>query len=353
MSSVWPLIGSLGALFVKRIIEIKKTVQAAKGGMEIIMSLTILSTGTAVPDNSVTNDQLSKMTDTSDEWISTRTGIHSRHIATDESLTELCVRASDIAFERAGMSPSDIDLIICSTVNGDFVFPSLACCVSEKLGLTCPAFDVNAACSGFIYALDVADGYISTGKAKNILLICGEMMSRMADWNDRSTCVLFGDGAAACIVTSGHAIKYLRVTATGNTKMLYMPVGNGNSPFKPHLEPGFLHMQGQDVFKFAVSMIGQETEAAFNALSMKADDIDLYLLHQANKRIIDMARSRLSQPEEKFPLNIDRYGNISSVSIPILLDELLTAGKIKKGSKLLLSAFGAGLTTGTCMMIWE
>ncbi len=317
------------------------------------MSLRILSTGTAVPENLITNDRLAQLMDTSDEWISTRTGIHSRFIATDEDLTTLCERAARTALERAGMLPSDIDLIICSTISGDYMFPSLACSVSERFSLSCPAFDLNAACSGFIYALDVADGYLSSGKAKNILIICGEMLSRMVDWTDRSTCVLFGDGAAACIVTAGSAVRYLRLTASGNTKMLTMSVGNGNSPFKPKLDQGFLKMQGQDVFKFAVTMIEQETEAALTALGMKPSDIDLYMLHQANKRIIDAARNRLGQPEEKFPVNINRYGNISSVSIPILLDEMLAEGKIMKGSKLLLAAFGAGMTTGTCMMIWE
>lgn len=317
------------------------------------MSLRILSTSTAVPENSVTNDRLAQLMDTSDEWISTRTGIRSRFIATDENLTALCERAARTALEKAGFNPSDIDLIICSTISGDYMFPSLACSVSERFGLSCPAFDLNAACSGFIYALDVADGYLVSGKAKNILIICGEMMSRMVDWTDRSTCVLFGDGAAACVVTAGNAVKYLKLTASGNTKMLTMPVGNGNSPFKPKLEPGFLQMQGQDVFKFAVSMIGQETEAALTSLGMGPSDIDLYLLHQANKRIIDTARNRLGQPEEKFPVNISRYGNISSVSIPILLDEMLAGGRIVKGSKLLLAAFGAGMTTGTCVMIWE
>lgn len=317
------------------------------------MNLKIISTGISVPDNLVTNDQLSQLMDTSDEWISTRTGIRSRFIANKEDISKLCTKAAETAIERAGITLKDINLVICSTTSGDYIFPSLACCVSERLGLSCPAFDLNAACSGFIYALDVAECYLSTGKAQNILLICGEMMSRMVDWNDRSTCVLFGDGAAACVVTAGDAVKYLKLTAQGNTKMLYMSVGNGNSPFRPKLDPGYLHMQGQDVFKFAVSMIVQETEAALSALGMQPGDIDLYLLHQANKRIIDMARNRLGQPEEKFPLNITRYGNISSVSIPILLDELLTVGKIKKGSRLLLSAFGAGMTTGTCVMIWE
>lgn len=317
------------------------------------MNLKIISTGVSVPENPVTNSQIAQVVDTSDEWITTRTGISSRYIASDVDLTTLCYRASMTALERAGLLPSDIDLILCSTISGDFMFPSLACCISERFGLSCPAFDINAACSGFIYALDVADGYLSAGKAKNILLICAEMMSRLVDWTDRSTCVLFGDGAAACIVSGGGALKYLRLTATGNTKMLYMPVGNGNSPFRPQLEPGFLHMKGQDVFKFAVSMIEEETQLALSALGLQPSDIDYYLLHQANKRIIDMARNRLGLTEEKFPLNIAQYGNISSASIPILLDGMLESGKIERGSRIMLSAFGAGLTTGTCVMIWE
>jgi 3-oxoacyl-[acyl-carrier-protein] synthase-3 len=317
------------------------------------MSIKIVSTGMAVPENAVTNDRLSEFMDTSDEWISTRTGIHSRYIASAEDLTELCLRASGKALDRAGIKPSEVDLVICSTISGDYMFPSLACCLSERLGLSCPAFDINAACSGFIYALDVADGYISAGKAKNILLVCGEMMSRLVDWTDRSTCVLFGDGAAAVVVTSGSAMKYLHLTASGNTKMLHMRVGNGNSPFRPKQESGFLCMQGQEVFKFAVSMVEQETSLALNTLGMKPEDIDIYLMHQANKRIIDTARNRLGQPEEKFPVNIGNYGNISSASIPLLLDEMLTSGKILPGSRLLLMAFGAGMTTGTCVMIWE
>ncbi len=321
--------------------------------MGINMGLKIISTGTAVPKNSVSNAQLSEMMDTNDEWISSRTGIKSRHISTGEDLTSLCEEASTKALKKANLAASDIDMIICSTVCGDYVFPSLACCVSERLNASCPAFDINAACSGFIYALDVADGYISRGKAKNILIVCGELMSRLVDWNDRSTCVLFGDGAAACIVTEGTAVKYINLTASGNTKFLSMPVGNGNTPFAPRKEAGFMHMEGQDVFKFAVTNIGQQMELAFNALKMTPDDIDYYLLHQANKRIIDSAINRLKQPSEKFLMNIERYGNMSSVSIPMLLDETIESGKIQKGTKLLLSAFGAGMTTGTCVMIWE
>lgn len=317
------------------------------------MSLKILATGRAVPELEVTNEQLCGFLDTSDEWITTRTGIKSRHISGAETLTELSVSAANTALRKSGLDVSDIDLILCSTTCGDYIFPSLSCCVAERLQTACPAFDINAACSGFIYALDVADGYITSGKAKNILILCAEMMSKLVDWNDRSTCILFGDGAAACIVTAGDALRYLHLTATGNTDILNLPIGSGNSPFKEKTETGFAHMLGQDVFKFAVSMIESECAFVLNKLGMTADDIDYFVLHQANKRIISAAKTRMKQPDEKFPVNIHQYGNISSVSLLLLLDEMLEEGKIQNGTKLLLSAFGAGLTTGTCVLIWE
>ncbi len=317
------------------------------------MSIQILSIGKAVPEQVISNHRLSTFLDTNDEWITTRTGIKSRYIATEETLVSLCEEAVMKALHQAKLASKDIDLILCSTLCGDYLLPSLSCCILERLHISCPAFDINAACSGFIYALDVADTYISTGKATNVLIVCAEMLSKLVDWKDRSTCVLFGDGAAACMITKGTALQYLKLTATGNTQALYLPFGNGNNPFKPKKETGYINMQGQEVFKFAVSMIENQTDLALQTLHMIPDDIDYYVLHQANKRIIESARNRLNQPEEKFPVNIERYGDISSVSIPILLDEMMENGRIQKGTKLLLSAFGAGFTTGTCVMIWE
>jgi len=317
------------------------------------MGLKIISTGEAVPRNTVSNDQISGFLDTSDEWITARTGVKSRHISSGETLTDLCVEAAQRALDKSELDISQIDLIICATICGDYLFPSLACCVAERFETVCPAFDINAACSGFIYALDVANGYLSTGKARNILIISAEMISKLTDWTDRSSCVLFGDGAAACIVTKGDALKYIHLTATGNSKFLYMPMGSGNSPFREKIETGFLSMHGQEIFKFAVSMIESESILALEELKMTFDDIDYFVLHQANKRIIESARNRLKQPENKFPTNIERYGNVSSASMPLVLNKMIDEGKIKKGTKLLLSAFGAGLTTGTCVMIWE
>lgn len=317
------------------------------------MGLKIISTGRSVPENPVSNKQFEAFLDTDDRWITTRTGIKTRYISSGETLTQLGINAAESALEKAGIGIGEIDLVLCATTCGDFIFPSLACCIAERLKTRCPAFDLNAACSGFVYALDVADCYISCGRAKNVLIICAEMMSSLVDWHDRSTCILFGDGAAACVVTEGTALKYINLTANGNTEILNLPFGSGNNPFKKQTQTGFAQMRGQDVFKFAVSMVESESLSALSRLGMTADDIDYFVLHQANRRIIETIRARMEQSEEKFPINIDRYGNISSVSVPLLLDEMLEDGKIKKGSRLLLSAFGAGLTTGTCVLIWE
>ncbi len=317
------------------------------------MSLKIIGTGRALPKKAVSNDDLSAFLDTNDAWISSRTGVKNRYLCGEESLTDLCEEAARKAVQKSGLGLSGIDLVLCSTLGGDYILPSLSCAVAERLGINCPALDLNAACSGFLYALDVASAYLETGRANHILILCAEMMSKHVDWNDRATCVLFGDGAGACVVANGTALKYIRLTAEGDTQILFCEAGGGNSPYQEKKERGFVHMQGQEVFKFAVRMIETETKAALESLCYTAGDIDYYLLHQANRRIIDFAREKLGQPEEKFPTNISKYGNISSASIPVLLDELLEGRKIEKGAKLLMSAFGAGLTTGTCVMIWE
>jgi len=200
----------------------------------------------------------------------------------------------------------------------------------------------------------MASNYIKLGKAKNILIICAEMMTNKIDWNDRNTCILFGDGAAACVVTSGNALKYSSLSTIAETTILKLSTDTGNSPFITHKkDKGYLYMQGQEVFKFAVNIVAVDVKQALDAMKITPDDIDYYLLHQANKRIIDSARIRLKQPEEKFPLNIGKYGNLSSVSIPLLLGEMLEEGKINTGDTLLISAFGAGLTAGCCVLVWE
>jgi len=310
--------------------------------------------GKGIPERRISNHELAGFLDTDNEWIVSRTGIENRYICTTETLTGLSACASVQALENAGMSVSDIDLVICATIGGDFKTPSLACSLSEQIGAKCPAFDINAACTGFIYALDVASGYLVTGKASNILIVCAEIMSTQVDWNDRKTCVLFGDGAAAAVVTSGDMLKYISLSVTADTSILNMPSSTGNSPYiKDKRDIGYLHMHGQEVFKFAVSIVGPQITQALDTLCMSAQNIDWYIIHQANKRIIDSIRTRLRQPEDKFPVNIGNYGNISSVSIPLLLYEMLEDGRLKRGDTLFLSAFGAGLTAGSCVFTWE
>ena len=314
----------------------------------------VLGMGKGIPERSVTNDELAGFLDTSDEWIATRTGIKTRHICTSETLTDLSVTAAKQALSKANIPSNDIDMIICATLGGDYRTPSHACAVAEQIGIKCPAFDINAACTGFVYALDIASCYLSAGKTKNILIICAEMMSTQMDWNDRSTCIIFGDGAAACVVTAGNALKYISLSAIPETTILNLPVDTGNSPFiSKKIPKSYLLMQGQEVFKFAVKIVGVDVKEALEKLNLTPEQIDHYILHQANKRIIDSIRVKLKQPEEKFPVNIDKYGNLSSVSIPLLICDMLEEGKIKQGDTLFLSAFGAGLTAGCCVLEWE
>jgi len=318
------------------------------------MSIKIIATGSALPEKSLTNTELAELVDTNDEWIKSRTGISSRHVCTDETISDLAASAAAKALAKSGLKVEDIDLILCSTISGDYTTPSLSCIVGLRLGAKCPAIDLNAACAGFTYALDVAAAYIETKRAKNVLIVSAEMMSKHIDWTDRNTCVLFGDGAGAAIVTEGNALKYMHILAEPNIPFLYLEGKTGNSPFYKHnVEEGYLKMDGQEVFKFAVTMIEKEVKAAVEALGITKDDIDFYILHQANMRILKTAQDRLKEPESKFPSNIHDTGNMSSATIPVLLDQLLDAGKIKKGDTLFMSAFGAGLTAGSCVMVWE
>ena len=317
------------------------------------MSIKILATGRSLPEKTLTNAELAKMVDTSDEWIRSRTGITSRHLCTEETLTDLATEAAQRALSKTKLTAEDIDLILCTTILGDYTTPSLSCRVGERLGTRCPAMDLNAACAGFTYALDVATAYIQTGRAHHVLIVSAEMMSKHIDWTDRNTCVLFGDGAGAAIVTKGDALKYMHLLTEPNTPHLYLQGKTGNSPFYLHnSDGGYLHMDGQEVFKFAVGMIEREAKAAVAALGITLDDIDYYILHQANKRILATAQDRLREPESKFPSNIHHTGNMSSATIPVLLDELLEAGKLKTGDTLFLSAFGAGMTAGSCVLVW-
>jgi 3-oxoacyl-[acyl-carrier-protein] synthase-3 len=310
-----------------------------------------------MPALEITNDDMASVVETSDEWISARTGIRGRRFITNEDLTALAAGAGRLALEDAGLDASEIDLIICSTIQGDYITPSLANLVQRDLGASCPAFDINAACCGFLYGLDAAHAYIGAGKAARVLLISAEHMSKFLDWTDRSTCVLFGDGAAAAVLGGGSGLRYITVDSNGQTESLRIPAHKPGIPFArsggEEREKSVVYMNGQSVFKFAVSTCTDGIRRALDTLKLTAGDIAHYILHQANGRIIDAVRRALDLPEEKFPTNIRRTANMSSVTIPCLLDELNRAGRLKRGERLVLSAFGAGLTAGTCVLEWQ
>lgn len=317
------------------------------------MSFRILGTGSVVPDRSLSNNDLAGMVDTSDEWIVSRTGISSRRISSGETMTDLCVKSSLLALENAEVSPDELDLIICATICGDYITPSQASLIQSEIGATCPAFDVNAACSGFIYALDTASAYLSSGKASKILVVAYDSLSKFVDWTDRNTCVLFGDGGGAVVLDKGDDLLGINLTSEGNAEILNIPCHN-ESPFGSEtVTRQFLQMNGQEVFKFAVSRIVTEMKKLIQNCEVSADEIDYVLLHQANIRIINAARQRLGMPESKFMSNLARYGNTSAGSIPVLLDELNRNGTLRKGQILALIAFGGGLTTGACLLRWD
>lgn len=318
------------------------------------MSFSILSTGRALPQRIFTNDDLCAFIDTSDEWIRTRSGIEQRRFCTDETLTDLAESAAKKALERAGISAAELDLIICATLSADYISPSLSCMVQKRLGATCPAFDVNAACSGFIYALDVADGFFARKKAKRVLVVAAEAISRYLSCEDRSTAVLFGDGAGAVMLGEGDDLLASSLVAKGDETVLNVPnVSSGLPVLNKESVPSHVYMNGQEVFKFAVNAMCRELKNTIHAAGLTENDIDWVLPHQANMRIIDFAKSKLGIPAEKYCINIDHVGNTSAACIPILLDEMNEQGRFKKGDILAMCAFGAGLTSASAVLRWS
>jgi 3-oxoacyl-[acyl-carrier-protein] synthase-3 len=313
----------------------------------------IIGTGSALPSLSVTNEMLSVFMDTSDEWIRTRTGILERRIISDENLKDLAVEAAKRALEEAKMDGSELDYIICSNVVNYYVTPSLSCLIAGEINASCPCVDLNAACSGFVYGLDMAQAYQMSGKAKNILVICAEEPTRMCSWKDRNTAVLFGDGAAAAVVREGDDFKASYITARHRPEILYYQRPLEDCPFVKYQQRGVpMYMNGKEVFKMAVNASVEGIERILKETGLTADQVDHYILHQANMRIIETIRTQLHQPVGKFPHNIERLGNTSSATIPILLDELNKTGKLKNGDTIVLSGFGAGFTAGTCLFTW-
>ena len=313
----------------------------------------IIGTGSVIPKKIVTNDMLSEFLDTSDAWIYPRTGIKHRHVISDEKLEDMAIEAAMKALENAGMKAEELDFIICSNVVNEYVTPSLSCIIHGGIGATCPCIDINCACAGFIYALDLAESYSKAGKVRNVLIVCAEEPTRMTSWKDRNVCVLFGDGAGAAVLTEGDNIKGTKLSAASATDKLYQIRTLEPTPYITKEETNIpLQMKGQDVFKFAVKASSGDIKYLLNELGMTPDDVDKYLLHQANIRIINSIKDQLGQPEEKFPHNVESHGNSSSASCPILLDECNRNGLIKKGDILALSAFGAGFISGAAVMEW-
>ena len=319
------------------------------------MSFYIAGTGSALPEKVVSNDDLAQFLDTSDEWIYTRTGIRRRHVLTHERLDDLAIASAKQALADAGVSGAEVDLILCATMRGDTYTPSLACTVGEAVGSRAPAFDLNAACVGVLYAMEIADSFISSGKAKTVLIVSAEAMSKLVDWTDRSTCVLFGDGTGAMVVKKGQGRLAGVLCSDPDSHVIRMPNFEGmNSPYNQTAQEKLaMYMDGGEVYKFAVNAMGRRIEEACARAGLAPADIDWYLPHQANVRIIDASLKKYHIPKEKVLLNIAECGNMSATSVMVLLDEYAKKGTFRRGDKLLLVAFGGGLTSGAVIVEWN
>ena len=316
----------------------------------------IAGTGSYLPEKVLTNDDLAKMVDTSDEWIVSRTGIRERHVAAEgETTGDLSYHASIRALEAAGVDASELDLIVLGTTTPDLVFPSTACLLQHRLGANgCPAFDVNAACTGFVYALTIADQFIRSGSAKTVLVVGAETLTRMVDWTERTSCVLFGDGAGAVVLKADDSTGIIstHMHADGGKKeLLWNPVGVSVG-FRADL-PNCgvrINMTGNDVFKHAVKAMDSVVEETLEANGLDRHDIDWLIPHQANLRIIQATAKRLDMPMERVIVTVDKHGNTSSGSVPLALDEGVRTGKVQRGQLVLLEAFGGGFTWGSVLL---
>lgn len=325
------------------------------------MNIKIIGTGSAIPEKRVTNDDLSLIMDTSDEWIKSRTGIEARHLAVTETTTSMSTEAAQKALKNAGLNAEDVDIIIAATVSADKVIPGLACEVQSAIGAkNAVAFDLNAACSGFLFALNTAAMYLENGMYKNALIIGAETLSKLMDWNDRSTCVLFGDGAGAAVVTAEETVSkkegilsMVQGSDGARGSVLSCESRRVNNPYqKNSTELDYVYMNGQEVYKFAVKTVPKTILAAVEKAGITLEEVNYFILHQANYRIIESVAKRLNQPMEKFPTNLQECGNISAASVPILLDKVNNHGMINKGDKIVLAGFGAGLTWGATVLTW-
>ena len=320
------------------------------------MPARIIGTGSALPALLVSNRELEKTVDTTDEWIRSRTGIESRHIAVEETTTSMAIEAAKKALQDAKASPEELDLIIVGTISPDHYFPSTACEIQSALGaVNATAFDISAACAGFLFGLGIVDAYMKAGTVRTALVVGAETLSKMMDWNDRSTCVLFGDGAGAAVVRSDESGIMSMVQGSDGARgnALTCEGRRVNNPYKKNdTSLDYTKMNGQEVYKFAVKTVPKSIEEALLKADVKADDVKYFLLHQANLRIIEAVAKRLGQSIEKFPTNLQECGNISAGSVPVLLDFVNREGMLQKGDTIVLAGFGAGLTWGATVLTW-
>ncbi len=317
------------------------------------MSFKIIGTGMYVPSRVVTNDDLAEIVETNDEWITKRVGIKERRVSETEFTSDLGVKAALAALENSGCGPEDIDLILAASVSGETSSPSMACMIQNKLGAACPAMEISAACSAFLFLLETAAAYFALRNYKKILVVGCERMSGIIDWTDRGTCVIFGDGAGAAVLERGNGYLDAVMNVKGGDDVIKIPYSIGSSPFfKAEQDTPYIHMKGQETFQYAVTALCEDVTVLLERNGLTMDDIAYIVPHQANKRIVDFARKRLRMPEEKMFVNIEKYGNTSSASIPIALDELAKSGKLKRGDKIILCAFGGGLADAACLIEW-
>ena len=326
----------------------------------ILKATKIIGVGKCLPENIITNDDLSSIVDTNDEWISTRTGVRQRRIVNDkETATSLAISASLDALGFAGMDGKDMELIIVASSTPDYVFPSTACEIQSAIGASCPAFNITAACSGFVYALSVADSFIKSGAYKRVLVVGTEVHSRFIDWEDRNTCVLFGDGAGAMVLEAGddeNEILSIEISADGKKGMeLKLPVsGSSNCPFnnKEASNP-YIWMNGKEIYKFAVTTVPKAIKSALALANVDISKLDYLVPHHANMRIIDSVKERLNLKDEQIIVSLENYANTSTASVPIALTEAVEQNKIEDGSIIALCGFGGGLTWGTAIIKWH
>lgn len=318
------------------------------------MSFKILGMGSHAPERIVTNEELSRMVETSDEWIMKRIGVKTRHVCTVETVVDLGLAAAEKALSNAGIKPEELDLIIGTTCTPENISPGLACMVQNRLGAACPAMDVVTACTGFLFGIETAAGFFARRAVKKVLVVSAERMSGVLDWTDRSTCCIFGDGAGAAVLGEGDGYLLSSFTTQGNEEILRVPVKSDKSPFyERRVEEAAVQMKGQETYRFAVTSMVENIRDIMEKSGISGSEISAVIPHQANARIISEAARRLPEIDSsKFFTNIAQYGNTSSASVPILLAEVCAQGKIKDGDYVILAAFGGGLSSGACIIKW-